>query len=328
MSRDSLWEELLEFFKRLNLSFFSSEDHFPYFYKRLFGDNNPKVKTFSTGKTEAPLGLKLTGWNLIGMRTKFCNFSCTCLGWLLSGMSRSHAKKTKRCWPNGRSVQAKTITWMPRKLHNWVLSPIDVQKERGDSCPECSRTGILLWAPHGRRMLMSRTKFRAGWMNRDHQEATPHVEMLWKHWRQGESSKDACGFELWCWRRLWKVPWRLQSIKVQEIQPVNPKRNQPWIFIGWTDAEIEARIQTLLILWKLYYFLKKFRMGLSNIDVWVLLHRLECTSKGLQPLTGKGSPQTCLISKGGCALGLLFCQKDKEEESTSNSSSKQRWIKW
>ena len=23
----------------------------------------------------------------------------------------------------------------------------------------------------------------------------------------------------------------------KEIKPVNPKGNQPWIFIGWTDAE-------------------------------------------------------------------------------------------
>ena len=32
----------------------------------------------------------------------------------------------------------------------------------------------------------------------------------------------------------------------KEIKPVNPKRNQPWIFIGRTDAEVEA-----LILWPL-----------------------------------------------------------------------------
>ena len=46
-----------------------------------------------------------------------------------------------------------------------------------------------------------------------------------EHWRT-----DA--FKLWCWRRLWRVPWTLK-----EIKPVNPKGNQPWIFIGRTDAE-------------------------------------------------------------------------------------------
>ena len=38
-------------------------------------------------------------------------------------------------------------------------------------------------------------------------------------------------FELWCWRRL-KSP-----LDCKEIQSVNPKGNQPWIFIGRTNAE-------------------------------------------------------------------------------------------
>ena len=39
-------------------------------------------------------------------------------------------------------------------------------------------------------------------------------------------------FELWCWRRLLRVP-----LDYREIKPVNPKGNQPWIIIGRTDAE-------------------------------------------------------------------------------------------
>ena len=35
--------------------------------------------------------------------------------------------------------------------------------------------------------------------------------------------------ELRCWRRLLRVPWTSR-----EIQPVNPKGNQPWIF-HWKD---------------------------------------------------------------------------------------------
>ena len=34
-------------------------------------------------------------------------------------------------------------------------------------------------------------------------------------------------FELWCWRRLLRVPWT-----AKEIQPVHPKRDQSWVFIG------------------------------------------------------------------------------------------------
>ena len=45
-------------------------------------------------------------------------------------------------------------------------------------------------------------------------------------------------FELWCWRR------RERPLDCKEIQPVNPKDHQSWVFIGRTDAEAET-----LILW-------------------------------------------------------------------------------
>ena len=41
------------------------------------------------------------------------------------------------------------------------------------------------------------------------------------------------------WWRLFESP-----LDCKEIKPVNPKGNQPWVFIGRTDAEAEA-----LILW-------------------------------------------------------------------------------
>ena len=42
-------------------------------------------------------------------------------------------------------------------------------------------------------------------------------------------------FKLWCWRRLLRVPWTAR-------RSVNPKGNQPWIFIGRIDAKAEAPI--------------------------------------------------------------------------------------
>jgi len=52
-------------------------------------------------------------------------------------------------------------------------------------------------------------------------------------------------FELWCWRRLLRVPWTArksnQSI-LKETQPVHPKGNQLWIFNGRTDAEAETPV--------------------------------------------------------------------------------------
>ena len=43
-------------------------------------------------------------------------------------------------------------------------------------------------------------------------------------------------FELWCWRRLGS------PLDCKEVKPIHPKENQPWIFIGRTDAEAETPI--------------------------------------------------------------------------------------
>ena len=40
-------------------------------------------------------------------------------------------------------------------------------------------------------------------------------------------------FLLWFWRRLLRVPW----MDYKETQPVHPKGNQSWIFIGRTESE-------------------------------------------------------------------------------------------
>ena len=44
-------------------------------------------------------------------------------------------------------------------------------------------------------------------------------------------------FELWCWRRLLRVPWTAK----RSNQPIL-KENQSWVFIGRTDAEAETPI--------------------------------------------------------------------------------------
>ena len=50
-----------------------------------------------------------------------------------------------------------------------------------------------------------------------------------EHWR-------IHAFELWCWTRL------LSPLDCKEIQPVHPKGDQSWVFIGRTDAEAETPI--------------------------------------------------------------------------------------
>ena len=43
-------------------------------------------------------------------------------------------------------------------------------------------------------------------------------------------------FELWCWRRLLRVPWTARRSNVYT------KGDQVWVFIGRTDAEAETPI--------------------------------------------------------------------------------------
>ena len=44
-------------------------------------------------------------------------------------------------------------------------------------------------------------------------------------------------FELWCWRRLLRVPWT-----GKEIQPVHFKGDQSWVLFGRNDAKLETPI--------------------------------------------------------------------------------------
>ena len=42
--------------------------------------------------------------------------------------------------------------------------------------------------------------------------------------------------ELWCWRRLLRVPWTARRLSVHS------KGDQPWDFFGRNDAKAETRI--------------------------------------------------------------------------------------
>ena len=73
-------------------------------------------------------------------------------------------------------------------------------------------------------------------------------------------SSQSCGFSsshVWLWELDYKESWgpknwcfwtvvleeTLESpLECKEIKPVNPKRNQSWIFIGRTDAEAESPV--------------------------------------------------------------------------------------
>ena len=64
---------------------------------------------------------------------------------------------------------------------------------------------------------------------------SPSVTLSWTIKKAEHQRIDA--FELWCWRRLLRVP-----LDYKEIQPVHPKGNQSWIFIWRTGVEAETPI--------------------------------------------------------------------------------------
>ena len=76
-----------------------------------------------------------------------------------------------------------------------------------------------------------------------------------EHWKT-----DASG--LWCWRRL---------LDCKEIKPVNPKGNQPWLFIGRNVAEAEAPIRWPLDVksahWKRPWCRKDWRQKKKRVTV-------------------------------------------------------------
>ena len=49
-------------------------------------------------------------------------------------------------------------------------------------------------------------------------------------------------FELWCWKRLVLEKTLESPLDCKEVQPVHPKGDQSWVFIGRTDFEAETPI--------------------------------------------------------------------------------------
>ena len=83
---------------------------------------------------------------------------------------------------------------------------------------------------------------------------TPGINVAWPWSSQGYGFSSS---HVWMWELDYKESWApknwcfwtvvlektLESpLDCKEIKPVNPKGNQPWIFIGRTDAEAETPI--------------------------------------------------------------------------------------
>ena len=54
--------------------------------------------------------------------------------------------------------------------------------------------------------------------------------------------KEGWAPEKWCFQTMVLEKTLESHLDSKEIKPVNPKRNQPWIFVGRTDAKAEAPV--------------------------------------------------------------------------------------
>ena len=66
--------------------------------------------------------------------------------------------------------------------------------------------------------------------------SSSHIPMWVLEHKEGWATKN------WCFRNVVLENTLESPLDCKETEPVNPKGNQPWIFIGRTDAEVEAPV--------------------------------------------------------------------------------------
>ena len=75
-----------------------------------------------------------------------------------------------------------------------------------------------------------------GWYTQSYGFSSSHVQMWELDHKEGLALKNWC-FQIVVLERTLESP-----LDSKQIKPLNPKRNQPWIFIGRTDAKAEVPI--------------------------------------------------------------------------------------
>ena len=110
-------------------------------------------------------------------------------------------------------------------------------------------------------------------------------------------------FELWCWRRLFESP-----LDCKDIQPVHPKGDQSWVFIGRTDVEAETPIlwppdAKSWLIWKDPAAGKDWKQeekGMTEDEMVRWHHRLNGHGFGWTLAVGDGQGGLAWCSSWGC----------------------------
>ena len=120
---------------------------------------------------------------------------------------------------------------------------------------------IFSWVPKSLQIVTSAMKLKdACSLEKSYDKPRQHIKKQMHYFANNSSYSQSHGFSsshVWMWELDHKEGWAsnnwclwtevlekiLESLSdSKEIKPVNPKGNQPWIFIGRTDAETEAKI--------------------------------------------------------------------------------------
>ena len=120
---------------------------------------------------------------------------------------------------------------------------------------------LFSWAPKSLQMVTAAMKLKmlASW-KKSYEQPRQHIKKQRHAFASHGPSSQSYGFSsghVWMWELNIKESWALKNwcfwtvllektlespLDCKEIQPVHPKWDQPWIFIGRTDAEAETPV--------------------------------------------------------------------------------------
>ena len=120
---------------------------------------------------------------------------------------------------------------------------------------------LYFWTPKSLQMLTSALKWKDScFLEKNYDQPRQHIKNQRHYFVNNGPSSQIYGFsssQVWMWELDQKDGWVLKNwcfwtvvlkktlespLDCKGIKPVNPKGNQPWIFISRTDVEAEAPI--------------------------------------------------------------------------------------
>ena len=120
---------------------------------------------------------------------------------------------------------------------------------------------LFFWAPKSLQMVTAAMKLKdTAPLKKSCNQPRQHIKKQGHYFANKSPSSQSCGFSgshVWMWELDYKASWAVKNwcfwtvvlektlespLDCKEIQPVHPKGNQSWIFIGRTDAEAESPI--------------------------------------------------------------------------------------